>query len=102
MGLATYKTCSFHEKRAALRTFWSCRPHESEKINQAAHEYGPYALALVAVITIELILIAALLLARANGWTWVATGTSVLALWSLWWTLQCRRHASTLASLKQF
>ncbi len=94
MGLATYKTCTFSEKRMVLRTFWSGRPHETEKINQAAREYGPYALGLVAVITIELVTIASLLLARANGWTWIATAASVLALWSLWWTLQCRRRTS--------
>ncbi len=100
MGLATYKTCSFNEKRMVLRTFWSCRPHESDKINQAAHEYGPYALGLVTVITVELVIIAALLLARANGWTWIATTASVLAFWSLWWTLQCRRRTSTPVAMR--
>lgn len=94
MGLATYKSCSFNEKRAVLRTFWSCRAHETEKINQAAREYGPYALGLVVVITVELAVIAALLVARANGWAWVATTATVLALWSLWWTLQCRHRVS--------
>ncbi|MDH2903555.1 MAG: hypothetical protein PXZ08_06360 [Actinomycetota bacterium] len=95
MGLATYKSCTFNEKRAVLRTFWSCRAHESEKINQAAREYGPYALVLVLVISVELVVIAALLVARANGWAWIATAASVLGLWSLWWTVQCRRRTPT-------
>lgn len=98
MGLATYKSCSFNEKRAVLRTFWSCRTHESEKINQAAREYGPYALGLVAVVTVELVIIATLLFARANGWTWVATSATVLSLWSLWWTAQCRSRLSGTAA----
>ena len=95
MGLATYNKCTFSEKRDVLRTFWSARPHESEMINEAASEYGPYALWLVVIITVELAIIAALLVVRANGWSWVATAATVLALWSLWWTLQCRRHVTS-------
>ena len=95
MALATYNSCSFNEKRAVLRTFWSGRAHQSDKINQAAREYGPYALWLVVIITIELLIIAALLVARTNGWAWVATAATVLALWSLWWTIQCRRRMSS-------
>lgn len=96
MRLATYNSCSFNEKRAVLRTFWSGRADASDKINQAAREYGPYALGLVAIITIELVVIAALLIIRANDWAWTATGTSVLALRSLWWTAACRRRANGL------
>lgn len=92
MGLSTYNSCTFHEKRAVLRTFWSGRADESEKINLAAREYSPFALGLVAIITFELIVIAGLLVARANGWAWVATSATVLAVWSLWWTVMCRRR----------
>jgi len=95
MGLVTYNSCSLNEKRAVLRAFWSSRAHQSEKINQAAREYGPYAFWFVAIITVELFVIAALLVLRANGWAWVATAATVLALWSLWWTRQCRRRVSS-------
>ena len=98
MRLATYNSCTFNEKRAVLRTFWSGRSNESEKINLAAREYGPYALGLVAIISFEMLIIAALLIARANGWAWVATASSVLALWSLWWTVVCRRRVNTQVS----
>ncbi len=101
MRLATYNSCSFNEKRSVLRTFWSGRPDESQKINEAAHEYGPYALLLVATITVELIIIAALLILRANGWAWVPTGASVLSIWSLWWTAVCRRKADELVTAHQ-
>lgn len=94
MGLATYNSCSFSEKRAVLRTFWSGHPHDSEKINRAAREYGPYALWLIVIITVELALIAALLVTRASTWSWLATAATVVALWSLWWTLKCRRATS--------
>jgi hypothetical protein len=95
MRLAVYNTCSFREKRAVLHTFWSGTTNESEKINEAAREYGPYALGLVAIITLELALIAVLLVIRANGWAWTGTGMSVLAGWSLWWTFICRRRINT-------
>ena len=101
MGLTTYNSCSFNEKRAVLRTFWSGREDESAKINLAAREYGPYALGLVVIITFELIVIAALLVARANGWAWTATAATVLALWSLWWTVACRRRINATRSAIQ-
>jgi hypothetical protein len=96
--LTTYRTCSFPEKREVLRTFWSGHANDSEKINVAAREYGPYALALVAIITFELVVIAALLIARANGWAWVATSSFVLSLWSLWWTTVCRQRINAPAA----
>ncbi len=92
MALTTYNSCSFSEKRDVLRTFWSTRLHESDKINVAAREYGPYALALVVIIAVELIIISALLVDLASGWAWMATAASVLSLWSVWWTVQCRRR----------
>lgn len=97
MRLTTYRTCSFPEKRAVLRTFWTGHASDSEKINVAAREYGPYALTLVAIITFELVVIAALLIARANGWAWIATGSFVLALWSLWWTAVCRQRINAVS-----
>ena len=92
MGLATYKSCSFKEKRAVLQAFWSGRANDSEKINHAAREYGPYALCLVGVITLEVFLIAAFLIVRANGWSWLASAATVLSFWSLWWSIVCRRR----------
>ena len=90
--LTTYNSCTFTEKRAVLRTFWSCRTDDSDKINRAAREYGPYALGLVAIISLELIIIAGILIGRANGWAWIATAATVLSMWSLWWTVVCRRR----------
>lgn len=97
MGLATYRSCTSAEKRAVLRTFWSGRGGESAKINQAAREYAPLALSLVAIICVELVIIAALLVVRANGWAWAATAATVLALWSLWWAGECRRRLTVVA-----
>jgi hypothetical protein len=92
MRLVTYNSCTFQEKRTVLRTFWSGREGDSDKINVAAREYGPYALGLVAIISFELLVIAALLVVRVDGWAWLATTCTVLSLWSLWWTRHCQRH----------
>jgi hypothetical protein len=97
MGLATYRSCTFAEKRAVLRTFWSGHGDASDKINQAAREYAPFALSLVAVISVEVVTIAVLRVVRANGWAWVGTAAVVLALWSLWWTGVCRRRINVVA-----
>jgi hypothetical protein len=91
MRLATYQSCTFAEKRAVLRTFWSIREDESDKVNLAAREYGPYALAMVAIIAIELAIISSVLVARGNAWAWAAFIATAFALWSLWRTYVCQR-----------
>jgi hypothetical protein len=89
--LATYQSCSFAEKRAVLQTFWSNHVDESDKVNRAADEYGPYAYAMVAFIAAELILISAVLLVRGSWWSGIAFAASAFALWCLWWTRRCQR-----------
>ena len=80
------------EKRAVLCVFWSGRPDESPRINRAAHEYAPYALGLIAIISAELLVITALLVADASEWAGVASASGVLALWCAGWTDMCRRR----------
>jgi len=96
--LATYQSCSFAEKRAVLQTFWTGRKSASDKINRAAREYGPYAYAMVAVITAEFVVITVVLAVRTSGWTWAAATATVLSLWSLWWTRVRHRGSVALAS----
>ena len=67
-----------------LRTFWSHHAAESDKVTQAAREYGSYALAMVAVICVELALITAALVAIGSAWAWLAVGATVLAGASTW------------------
>ena len=95
VGLATYRSCTFAEKRAVLRTFWSQCAAESDKVGRAAQEYGPYALIMVAVICIELVLITVALvaLASASAWAWLAGAAAVLAGVSTWWTRAPARGA---------
>lgn len=98
MGLSNYQSCSYGEKRAVLRTFWGIRPDQSDKVNRAASEYGPYALAMVAVITLELAIISMVLFVDGSGWAWLATVATALALWSLWRTRVCHQAIRSLGT----
>ena len=89
VGLATYQACTFAEKRDVLRIFWSRRDEGSDKVRDAAREYGPYALVMVAVITVELAIITAALLTDANAWAWLAAPLTLLGALSTWWTGVC-------------
>jgi len=91
VGLATYQSCTFTEKRSVLRTFWSQHEAESEKVIQAAREYGPYAFVMVAIITLELVVLSVALLAANSEWAWLAMPATVLAGVSTWWAGVCRR-----------
>jgi len=97
MALNTYRSCTFSEKRAVLRVFWSGRPDGSARINRAAGEYAPYALSLIATIGVELLVITALLIARASEWAGLASAGAVLALWCVGWTEMCRRRINVVA-----
>ncbi len=91
VNLTTYQSCSFAEKRAVLRAFWSSSDEESDKVNLAAREYGPYALGMVAIIALELVVISAVLAVRGSGWAWISLIATVFGLWSLWRTYVCQR-----------
>lgn len=92
MALRTYRSCTFGEKRAVLRVFWSGRLDQSARINQAAGEYAPYALGLIAIISVELLIITSLLIAHASHWAGLASASAVLAVWCVGWTEMCRRR----------
>lgn len=98
MSLATYHSCSFREKRAVLATFWGVTADPSDKINAAAREYGPYALAMVAVIAAELTAITVVLIAVDSGWVWAGGAATVLALVSLRRTWTCQRASARTAT----
>ncbi|HUX04439.1 MAG TPA: hypothetical protein VMV53_05975 [Acidimicrobiales bacterium] len=98
MGLATYRSCTFAEKRAVLRTFWSRQPDESDRIVQAAREYGPYAMVMVAVITVELLVISGSLLAAGSGWAWPGAVATLGAALGAWWARGCQRALSLSAT----
>ncbi|HEV2361485.1 MAG TPA: hypothetical protein VGS21_07275 [Acidimicrobiales bacterium] len=102
MNLATYRSCSFQEKRGVLTAFWSGRVDQPDKVVFAALEYGPYALAMIEVITFELIVIDIALLVYRNGWSWLAIAATLLALWSVRLTSRCDTRIRSLAAARFF
>lgn len=76
MKLDAYRSCSFSEKREVLETFWRSRPAGSAKVERAATEYGPWAVALLVIIMLELIvlLVVTISLGYLAGWIVLVPG----------------------------
>ena len=55
------------------------------------------ALIFIAVVTVELMVIAVLLEVLGSGWVWLAAAATVLSAWSVWWTRECQRHLAVTA-----
>lgn len=99
VNLATYQSCNLREKRGVLSVFWSGRTDQPEKVVLAALEYGPYALAMTAVIALELVLIDAALLVHRSGWSWLALAVTAFSLWSVQLTSRCQARTRSLAAI---
>lgn len=99
VNLATYQSCSLKEKRSVLGVFWGGRADQPEKVVIAALEYGPYALAMTVVISLELVLIDALLVADRSGWSWLAIATTMVSLWCVQLTSRCQTRTRSLAAV---
>lgn len=84
MGLVVYRSCTWREKREVLETFWRTKSSLSEKINQAALEYGPYATVCILVIAIELVPVIIYAVERSSPWAWLAVPGELLTALSLW------------------
>ncbi len=87
VGLDVYRSCSWREKREVLDSFWRTKTHPSNRINEAALEYGPYAAVFIALIVLELVPIIIFTIARANAWGWVAGVVEVGVVASFWWAV---------------
>ena len=54
VNLSTYRSCSRGEKRALLHSFWGRNSHPEQRVRDARLEYGPVALWMIGIITVEL------------------------------------------------
>ncbi len=89
--LNVYRSCSWQEKREVLGAFWHTNMHPSERISQAALEYGPYAVLSIAVIAFELAVIIIFTIIRGSAWGWPAGLLEALVVVSLWWAVMRSR-----------
>ena len=87
MKLAVYRSCTREEKREVLDVFWRSSPHPSPKIDEAARQYGPYAILCIVVIALELALVVFVSIHRGYVWGWFAGLLEALSIASLWWSV---------------
>lgn len=87
MGLSVYRSCSWKEKREVLGTFWQTEVNPLPRINEAAIEYGPYAVLCIAVIAVEFVPVLVYAIARSDWWGWLVGAAEAFTLLSLRWSI---------------
>lgn len=91
MKLDVYQSCTRSEKRDVLNKFWHSNVESSIRIQQAAIQYGPYAVICIVAVALELGFVIVVSIHRAFVVGWIAVVLEALALWSLWWSVvRCR------------
>ena len=87
MKLDVYRSCSRREKIEVLHAFWRTTAEPSARILKAAQQYGVYAVASVAAIAVELVVVIVAGFAHAEVIGWLAVVAEALVVWSLWWSV---------------
>lgn len=87
MKLDVYQSCTRSEKRDVLNKFWSRSVQSSARIQQAAFQYGPYAVICLVAVALELGFVILVTIHRAVVVGWIAVLLEAFTLWSLWWAV---------------
>jgi hypothetical protein len=87
MKLDVYQSCTRSEKRDVLNTFWHTNVQSPSRIQQAAFQYGPYAVICLVAVALELGFVIVVSIHRALVVGWIAVLLEALTLWSLWWAV---------------
>jgi hypothetical protein len=88
--LDVYRSCSRSEKRQVLDVFWRRDVVASERITDAALQYGPWALLCCVVLAVEPIPVLAISLGRSDALAWTAAVVEAVLLLSVSWAaLRC-------------
>jgi hypothetical protein len=87
MKLDVYRSCTWREKRQVLETFWSVNVESTGRIHEAAVQYGPYAVASLAIVAVELIVVFIAALTRVAVVSWIALAVELIVVASLWWAV---------------
>ena len=81
-------------KSALLQSYWSRSSQPDVLVAQASLEYGPVALWLIVITTLELIVLDGALVAHHRTlWSVVALAVTLFSAWSTYWAWQCLRWA---------
>ena len=90
VNLSTYRSCSRSEKCALLQSFWGRRSHPDQKVRDASLEYGPVALWMIGIITVELaVCCLAFFGQRQPLYGSLTLAATLFSGWSTWWTRSC-------------
>jgi hypothetical protein len=87
MSLATYRTCSWREKRKVLEVFWRRDVGASSRLLEAAREYGVWAVMCCLAIALEPIPVIVVSFQHDSAFGWLAVAFELFALWSAWWSV---------------
>lgn len=83
MKLDVYRSCSWAEKRRVLEVFWRRDVLGSERITEAALQYGPWAVLCCLVLAIEPLPVLVLAIGRSPALAWSALAIEVLVVAAL-------------------
>jgi hypothetical protein len=87
MKLDVYRSCSRAEKREVLNVYWHKNVETTIRIHDAAVQYGPWAIACIVILALELVPVIALSFGHTNAVGVVAVALEVFLLVSLWWAI---------------
>lgn len=70
-----------------LDAFWRTNSHPTSRIHEAAHQYGPYAVACLTAVALELLVVILVSIDRVSLIGWLATVVEAGVVLSLWWAI---------------
>jgi len=85
--LDVYRSCSRHEKRQVLDAFWRTNARPTNRIHEAAAQYGPYAVLSLFAVATELLVVILVSFDRVLAIGIIAILLEAFVLWSLWWAV---------------
>jgi hypothetical protein len=85
--LDVYRSCSRQEKRQVLEAFWRTNANPTNRIHEAAAQYGPYAVLSLVAVAAELLVVILVSIDRVVAIGAVAILLEAFVLWSLWWAI---------------
>lgn len=87
MKLDVYRSCSRQEKGEVLNAFWHTNVTPTQRIHEAAIQYGPWAVLCLVTLALELGLVIYVAINRAAVVGWFAVLLEAIVVLSLWWAV---------------
>jgi hypothetical protein len=88
VNIATYRSCSWREKRDVLNVFWRMNVEASSRLVEAAVQYGYYTVICLFVIMVEIALIFVVGVGHNAVVAGLAAASELFMIWSTWWAVK--------------